>query len=96
MSDAPRSGQDDAAWASLCDAVMAEALRFRSMIPTLMPVHRDRWVVFREGQVHSVHATEEEAFVAGLDRFGPLGGHIVAVVRPVEPIALSGTAALGL
>jgi len=96
MSDEPRSGQDDVTWASQYDAVLAETLTFRSMIPALLPDYRDRWVVFREGQVHSIHATEEEAFVAGLDRFGPSGGHIVAVVRPVEPIALSGTAALGL
>ena len=96
MSHEPRSGKDDAAWASRYDAVLAETLRFRSMLPVLMPEYRDRWVVFREGQVHSDHATEEEAFIAGLDRFGPSGGHIVAVVRPVEPITLSGTAAQGL
>jgi hypothetical protein len=65
MSQAPRWDPTDAAWESRRDAVLAEAQRFRSMIPMLILVLRDQWVVFREGQVHSVHATEEDAFVAG-------------------------------
>ena len=76
--------------------VLAEAARFRAKLPVLLPRYSEQWVVFRDDEVVSAHATEEEAYVAGLDRFGPDGGQVVAVVREPESVILSAVIALGL
>ena len=76
--------------------VLAEAARFRAQLPVLLPRYSEQWVVFRDDEVVSAHATEEEAYVAGLDRFGPDGGHVVAVVREPESVVLSAVIAFGL
>jgi hypothetical protein len=76
--------------------VLAEAARFRAKLPVLLPRYSEQWVVFRDNEVVSAHATEEEAYVAGLDRFGPDGGHVVAVVRESERVILSAVIAFGL
>ena len=78
------------------ERVFAEAKRFRTALPSLLPTHGGRWIVFRDGQVASVHASQEEAYVAGLERFGLYGGHVVAEVRESEIIYVSAAAALGL
>jgi hypothetical protein len=78
------------------DRVFAEAERFRAKLPSLLPIYAERWVDFRDGEVASAHATEEEAYVAGLERFGPAGGHIVVVVREAETAMLSSLTAIGL
>jgi len=75
--------------------VLAEAARFRAKLPVLLPRYSEQWVVFRDDEVVSAHATEEEAYVAGLDRFGPDGGHVVAVVREPERVILSAAIAFG-
>jgi len=66
--------------------VVAEAERFRDELPQLMQKYAGRWIVFHEGQVVSSHATEEEAFVAGLSSPGPDAGHVVAAVREIEDV----------
>lgn len=76
--------------------VLAEAARFRAKLPVLLPRYSEQWVVFRDGEVVSAHDTEEEAYVAGLDRFGPEGGHVVSVVREPESVVLSAVIAFGL
>lgn len=76
--------------------VLAEAARLRAKLPQLLPRYAEQWVVFRDNEVISAHATEEEAYVAGLQRFGPHGGHVVAVVREPESVVLSAAVALGL
>jgi hypothetical protein len=81
---------------ALRERVLAEAERFRAVLPALLPTYGERWVVFRDGEVASAHATEEEAYVAGLERFGPYGGHVVAVVRQAEVVMLGAITALGL
>ena len=47
-------------------------------LPRLKPLYADRWVVFRDGEVASVHDSEEDAYRAGLARFGRQGGHVIA------------------
>ncbi len=81
---------------ALRERVLAEAERFRAALPALLPIYGERWVVFRDGEVASAHATEEEAYVAGLERFGPYGGHVVAVVREAEAVMLGAITALNL
>ena len=76
--------------------VLAEAARFRAKLPVLLPRYAEQWVVFRDNEVVSAHTSEEEAYVAGLDRFGPNGGPVVAVVREPEKVILSAVFAFGL
>ncbi len=66
--------------------------RFEASLPRLKPRYAGRWVVFRDGKVASVHDSEEEAYRAGLERFGRQGGHVVA--RVVEQRAVPLTAAV--
>ena len=81
---------------SVRQRVLAEAARFRAKLPILLPRYAEQWVVFRDDEVVSAPATEEEAYVAGLDRFGPEGGHVVAVVREPEIVVLSAAISFGL
>jgi hypothetical protein len=76
--------------------VLAEAARFRAKLPHLLPRYAEQWVIFRDDEVISAHGTEEEAYVAGLERFGPYGGQVVAVVREPENVILSAAVAFGL
>ncbi|TMQ05840.1 MAG: hypothetical protein E6J90_47860 [Deltaproteobacteria bacterium] len=89
----PSEIQDDV-W-PIRQRVLAEAARFRAKLPQLLPRYADQWVVFRDDEVISAHATEEEAYVAGLKRFGPDGGHVVVVVREPENVVLSAAVAFG-
>lgn len=50
------------------ERVRQEMRRFEASLPRLLPLYADRWVVFRDGEVVSVHDTEELAYLAGLQR----------------------------
>jgi hypothetical protein len=63
--------------------------RFEASLPRLKPLYADRWVVFRDGEVVSVHDSEEEAYRAGLAAFGRQGGHVVAKVADQVAVPLS-------
>jgi hypothetical protein len=60
--------------------VSLEARRFRKSLRDLVPRYPDKWVVFRDGKVVSVHDSAEQAYVAGVKLFGPYGGNIIALV----------------
>lgn len=65
---------------TVADRVLEETRRFRAALPELLKEHPGKWVVFKDGAVHSIHDTEEEAYGAGLTAFGRDGGHVVAPV----------------
>jgi hypothetical protein len=69
--------------------ILAETLRFRAALSRLSELHRGKWVVFRDGVVHSVHETEQDAYKAGVARFGQRGGHVVAQVVEEAPLPVS-------
>lgn len=69
--------------------VREEMERFLQALPSLLLELRGQWVVFKDGKVHSAHATEEEAYVAGRGVFGQRGGHVVAQVAEVYTIPLT-------
>jgi hypothetical protein len=48
------------------ERVRQEMRRFETSLPRLSPLYADRWVVFRDSEVVSVHDTEELAYRAGL------------------------------
>jgi len=74
---------------STAERVRQEMRRFEANLPRLMPLYHDRWVVFRDGDVVSVHDTEELAYLAGLEKFGRHGGHVIAKVVEQRAVPLS-------
>jgi len=63
--------------------------RFEASLPRLKPLYADRWVVFRDGEVVSVHDSEEDAYRAGLAKFGRRGGQVIAKVADQIAVPLS-------
>lgn len=70
--------------AALAQKVKEETRRFEAALPALLETMRGKWVVFRDGTVQSQHASEPDAYVAAVAKYGPHGGFVVA---PVEPIS---------
>ena len=71
------------------DRVREEMGRFREALPRLLSELEGRWVVFRDGEVVSVHDDEEQAYIAGMERFGPDGGQVIALVVPERVVPVS-------
>jgi len=71
---------------SPAERVLEETIRFRESLPELLKEYPGKWIVFKDGQVQSVHENEEEAYRAGLERFGREGGHVVAPVVEQPPV----------
>jgi hypothetical protein len=69
--------------------VLEETIRFRDALPELLKTHRGEWVVFKDGEARSFHATEEEAYQEGIRQFGHQGGHVVALVAEQTPTPLT-------
>jgi hypothetical protein len=78
------------------NAVLKETLKFREMLPTLMVSHAGKWVLFKDERVVGAHATEMEAFEAGVSAFGSEGGFVVALVAKTKPTPINAAAAFGL
>ena len=74
---------------SAASRVLQETVRFRQALPELLKTHAGKWVVFKDGEVQSVHASEEEAYREGLERFGREGGHVVAQVVEERPAPIT-------
>jgi hypothetical protein len=60
--------------------VREESRRFRAALPGLLDRYAGRWVVFVNGQVAEDCDDEEEAYAAGVRRFGVKGGFVIAQV----------------
>ncbi len=84
MSTAPSHESPRPPSMTVRERVFAEFARFREKLPTLIPVLGGKWVVFRDGEVQSVHDDLEAAYEAGVSRFGRDGGMVVAEVREEE------------
>ena len=79
--------------ADTVERVRQEMRRFEASLPRLIPLYADRWVVFRDGEVASVHDDEEAAYRAGIQKFGRHGGHVVAKVAEQRVVPLSASLA---
>ena len=77
-------------------AVMEEMERFRAALPELLKTLPGKWVVFKDGEVRSVHDDEDAAFLAGMQAFGRDGGHVVACIEPERVWPVSGYAAMSM
>jgi hypothetical protein len=74
---------------TVADRVLEETRRFRDALPELLNEHAGKWVVFKDGRVVSVHKDEDEAYRAGLEKFGREGGHVIAPVIPDVPAPIT-------
>ena len=74
----------------MIDRVYEEWLRFKAVLPRLMRDKklRDRWVVFRNGEVHSDWPDQDSAFAEDARVFGARSGSVIDQVADVEPIRL--------
>lgn len=72
--------------------VLEESRRFQSALPRLLPLYRDKWVIFKDGEVRGSFDDDDDAYVAAVKRFGVHGGFVIAQVteeasRPVPVTA---------
>ncbi len=70
-------------------AVLEETIRFHAAMPDLLQAYAGRWVVFREGRVSSTHATEDDAYTAGLLAYGRDETYIVDRVERKSAVPLT-------
>ncbi|MEC8023411.1 MAG: hypothetical protein VX223_05715 [Myxococcota bacterium] len=70
-------------------AVLAETRRFREALPNLLESHEGSWVVFKNGQIASAHASQDEAYRAGLATFGPYSPHVIDRVERKSAVLMS-------
>jgi hypothetical protein len=75
--------------------VLEETKRFLAALPELLQHHAGRWVVYRDGQVVSDHATEDEAYQAAVERFGHSAGYVVAPVVETGPTPVTAAVMFG-
>lgn len=71
------------------EKVLKETLRFREELPELLKTLPGKWVVFRDGKVHSSHDDKRAAHRAGLSAFGLDGGQIIIQVAEQRPYPIS-------
>lgn len=68
--------------------ILRESRKFRELLPSLLHLYAGKWIVFRCGQVVSVHTMEIDAYTMGVKLFGVDGGFVIAQVVKVEPIRM--------
>jgi hypothetical protein len=78
------------------EKVRQEMDRFYAALPDLKKTLADRWVVYRDGVVHSDHMSEIEAYLAAVKQFGLDGAFVVAQVVDVKPTPLSAAYMFGV
>ncbi len=76
--------------------VAQEMRRFEEKLPELKENYSGRWVVFKDGKVHSDHATENDIYAAGIALFGLDGGHVVAILKDIGPVPVSASVLYGM
>jgi hypothetical protein len=58
-----------------------EQAAFDQQLPELLKVHAGKFVLFKDGQLVGVYATDEAAYAVGIKRFGPDAVFLVARVE---------------
>lgn len=74
---------------SVAEKVLEETRRFRQALPDLLKEHAGKWVVFKDGTVQSIHESADDAYRAGLEKFGREGGQVIAPVVPDNPAPIT-------
>ena len=80
------------------EKIQREQDAFNAQIPKLIAAgHAGKYVIFRDGQVHGVFATEAEAYAAAIEKFGTTGGFLLDLVAEKKsPEVISFSYMLGL
>lgn len=75
-------------------ALRREEDAFAAQLPGLLPKHANKFVVYKDGVVVSLHATYSDAFAAAVGRFGPGALVLVTQIKPrvFEGVSVSWTA----
>ena len=76
-------------------AVSEEKAAFREQLPSLLEKYRDKWVIFKDGQLVEVFDSQEEAYKRALDLYGADEPFLVDVVKEEESQPLSFSIELG-
>lgn len=73
------------------EAVLRESQSFHAKLPQLLERAElvNRWVVFRDNDVVSVHETEASALAAAEAAFGVTGGFVVDIVQEHRPVPMT-------
>jgi hypothetical protein len=77
----------------VAERVLEQTKLFHRALPELLHKYRGRWVVFVDGQVKGVHASEEEAYGAAVQAYGPNGGFVIAPVVELTPMSITAAVA---
>lgn len=77
---------------SINETVLKETKRFEEALPELMKSISGKWVVFKDGEVQSIHDDTDEAYRSGVEKFGLNGGFIVGLVEPSSQVPISASA----
>ena len=81
---------------STADKVLAETIRFREALPTLVEQYRGKWVVFMGGEVKSVHPDEHVAYEWAVQHLGTGAGYVIAPVVEAKPTPVTAGVLFGL
>ena len=75
-------------------ALREEENALETQLTGLLPKHANKFVVFKDGSVVSIHATYSEAFAAAVERFGPETLVLITQIKPraFEGVSVSWTA----
>ena len=74
--------------------ILEETLRFRAVLPELLPHYAGKWVLFKDGRVASIHTDEDDACRAGRHRYGS-ESYVVDRVEEKRPEPLSAAVVYG-
>ena len=76
-------------------AVSKEKAAFREQFPSLLEKYRDKWVIFKDGQLVEVFNSQEESYKQALDLYGADTTFLVDVVQEEDLQSLSFSIELG-
>ncbi len=76
-------------------AVSKEKAAFRKQLQSLLDKYRDKWVIFKDGQLIKVFESQDEAYATALELYGADEPFLVDVVQEEESQPLSFSIELG-
>lgn len=82
--------------ATVSEKVLEETMLFRAALPELLKTHPGKWVVFKDGQVRSVHDDEAHAYESAVKAFGPGSGYVIAPVEETHSTPVTAAVMFGL
>jgi hypothetical protein len=69
--------------------IQQEYEAFKKALPSLLPSHRNEFVLQKDGVVVAFFDTYDTAYATGLSKFGLNGAFLVAKIEEVSPSVIS-------